>query len=60
MAVTGNQPSRTPKISWAKLPMTKIGMEISNKRADGDQDVGELSSPDPGEHPRGDADHGSR
>ena len=26
--VTGNQPSFTPKISWARLPITKIGMEI--------------------------------
>ena len=30
MAVTGNQPSRTPKISWAKLPITKMGIEIRN------------------------------
>ncbi len=52
MAVTGNQPSRTPKTSWATLPMTKIGMEIKNKRAHGDQVVDELSPPDAGEHPR--------
>ena len=29
MAVTGNQPSFTPKMSWARLPITNIGMEIT-------------------------------
>ena len=29
-AVTGNQPSRTPKMSWAKLPITKTGIEMTS------------------------------
>ena len=58
VAVTGNQPRRTPKISWAKLPITKMGMEISTKVLTVTNDVDELSSPDPREHPCGDADHG--
>jgi Na+-transporting NADH:ubiquinone oxidoreductase subunit NqrD len=29
-AVTGNQPNRTPKMSWAKLPITKTGIEMTS------------------------------
>ena len=31
VAVTGNQPSRIPKTSWAKLPITKSGIEINSR-----------------------------
>ena len=58
MAVTGNQPRRIPKISWAKLPITKIGIEIKQQRAHRHQVVDELAPPNAGQHAGADADHG--
>ena len=60
VAVTGNQPSRTPKISWATLPMTKIGMEIRNSVLTVTRLSMNLPAPDAGQHPGGDADDRSR